>query len=51
MPADLLITQMDTNYTAFFIFQATFILFGIGFTILLKFLFKKLMSALVANNN
>jgi hypothetical protein len=39
-----LLCDQGIGYTSFFIFQVTFIILGIGFTILLKFLIKKLMN-------
>jgi hypothetical protein len=44
MIADTIIANADLHYISFFIFQAVFIVLGVGSVIFLKFLFGKLMS-------
>jgi hypothetical protein len=46
MITEILIFDIHNNYVSFFIFQAAFIALAIGSLILVKVLFKKLMSVL-----
>jgi hypothetical protein len=45
----MIMANWDLQYITFFVFQAVFIMLGVGSIIFLKFLFRKLMNATFKN--